>query len=80
MRKGFVEVRLNCIDCLHHVLGGRIVDYHINGETNRNDEKYEDVEDNAEDGEYVQPLEAGQAIQAECKPPLVVSNLLELGV
>ena len=33
-----------------------------------------------EDGEYVQPLEVGQVIQAECKPPLAVSNLLELGV
>ena len=40
----------------------------------RNDEI---VEDNVEDG---QPLEVGQVIQAECKPPLAVSSLLELGV
>ena len=40
----------------------------------RNDEI---VEDNVEDG---QPLEVGQVIQAECKPPLAVSSLLVLGV
>ena len=45
MRKGFVEVRLDCVDCLHHVLGGRIVDCHINGGDNgdyRNDDNVED--------------------------------------
>ena len=72
MRKGFVEVRLDGVDCLHHVLGGRSVD--CDG-----DEKNENVENNVEVG-VGQPLEVVRVIQAECKPPLAVSNLLELGV
>ena len=27
MRKGFVEMRLNCVDCCHHVLGAANEDY-----------------------------------------------------
>ena len=42
-------MRLDCVDCLHHVLGG-IVDFHINGDDNG--EKNDNVEDNIiEDGQ-----------------------------
>ena len=72
---------MDCVDCLHHVLGGDgaliIMTAAMAMVVIRNDEI---VEDNVEDGEYVQPLEVGQVIQAECKPPLAVSSLLELGV
>ena len=47
MRKGFVEVRLDGVDCLHHVLGGRGVDCNVCCDGN-GDEKNENVEDNIE--------------------------------
>ena len=63
---------MDCVDCLHHVLGGDgalAMAMVVIGNA-----------EIVEDGEYVQPLEVGQVIQAECKPPLAVSSLLELGV
>ena len=46
MRKGFIEVRLNCVHCCYHVLGG--VDYHVYGVCRGDEEKNED---NSDDGD-----------------------------